>query len=107
LSDHLCKIGFAGLVGQLTGRAPATAWYCGADVAIREVRDGWRARLEQHRRRADPRALKEVVAAAIVGQREREVRAHVRAVDRLINPGDHAGGHSASDESTSPLQPDR
>ncbi len=106
LNDHLCKIGFAGLVGQLSAGAPATAWYCRADVPVDDVREGWLARLAQHRRLADPRALKEAVAAAIVGRCEREVKAHVLAVNRLINPTDQAGGQSASDESPS-LLPDR
>jgi DNA primase len=87
LSDHLSQIGFAGLVEQLS-TGGVLSWYRRTDLSVREVREGWRARVAQHRRLADRRALREAVADAIVAEREREVNAHRLAVDRLMNRSD-------------------
>jgi DNA primase len=87
LSDHLSQIGFAGLVEQLSAGG-ILSWYRRTGLSVREVREGWRARVAQHRRLADRRALREAVADAIVAKREREVNAHRLAVDRLMNRRD-------------------
>jgi DNA primase len=97
LSDHLSQIGFAGLVEQLS-TGGALSWYRRTDLSVGEVREGWRARVAQHRRLADRRALREDWADAIVAEREREVNAHRLAVDRLMNRTDRPDARLDADE---------
>jgi DNA primase len=90
LSDHLCETGFTGLVKQLVAPGPQTAWF-GQDGAAKEtVLEGWRARVSQHRRFAERRAIASAASAAMAEQRA-DAGAHVLAVNRLINPVDQPG----------------
>lgn len=97
LSDHLCEIGFVGLVEQLT-RGGASRWYGRTGIPVEQVREGWRACVAQHRRLAERRALRDAVADAIVAQREREAKAHRLAVDRLMNKDDEASAQPSADD---------
>ncbi|MGH6943420.1 MAG: DNA primase, partial [Geminicoccaceae bacterium] len=85
LSNHLCDIGFAGLLEQLLAESPMSVWYRRGDVQLDEVLEGWRARVERHRRFAERRAVGQAAAEAIVGQRADEAKAYRLAVDRLLN----------------------
>ena len=87
LRSHLTGIGFASLVNQLAVMGPSTAWYCGAGVGRAEVLDGWRARLAQHRRFCQRRAVGQAAAEAAGGARADEARTQALAFDRLINLG--------------------
>ena len=87
LRSHLTEIGFASLVNQLAAVGPSTAWYCGVGVGRAEVLDGWRARLAQHRRFCQRRAVGEAAAEAAGGARADEARTQALAFDRLINLG--------------------
>jgi DNA primase len=87
LTSHLTEIGFASLVNQLAAMGPSTAWYCGAGVDRAEVLDGWRARLAQHRRFCQRRAVGDAAAEAAGGARADEARTQALAFDRLINLG--------------------
>jgi DNA primase len=87
LRSHLTEIGFASLVNQLAAVGPSTVWYCGAGVSRAEVLDGWRARLAQHRRFCQRRAVGQAAAEAAGGARADEARTQALAFDRLINLG--------------------
>jgi DNA primase len=87
LRSHLTEIGFASLVKQLAAVGPSTVWYCGAGVDRAEVLDGWRARLAQHRRFCQRRAVGQAAAEAAGGARPDEARTQALAFDRLINLG--------------------
>lgn len=98
LSDHLSGIGFAGLVERLTAGGSSSRWYGRTGLSVGQVREGWRARVAQHRRLAERRALRNAVAEAIVAQREREANAHRLAVDRLMNQVDEPGAQPSADD---------
>jgi DNA primase len=85
LSNHLCGIGFAGLVKQLAASGPGTRWYGRDGVTESAVLDGWRRCVARHRQFAERRAVAHAVSAAMAEQRA-DTGAHVMAVNRLINP---------------------
>ena len=85
LSNHLCGIGFAGLVKQLAASGPGTRWYRRDGVEEGAVLDGWRRCVARHRQFAERRAVAHAVSAAMAEQRA-DTGAYVMAVDRLINP---------------------
>jgi DNA primase len=88
LSAHLCRVGFANLVGQLADRGPA---WCGHDRDPGAVLEGWRACVAQRRRFAERREAALAAGAAIAARRDRDATDQVLAVDRLINPRGGAG----------------
>jgi DNA primase len=82
LRDHLSRVGFANLVGQLAERGPA---WCRRDRDPGAVLEGWRACVAQRRRFAEEREAVLAVEAAIAAGRDREATDQVLALDRLIN----------------------
>jgi DNA primase len=88
LRAHLCRVGFANLVGQLAVRGPA---WCGRDRDPGAVLEGWRACVAQRRGFAERRQAALAAGAAIAAKRDREATDQVLAVDRLINPRGGAG----------------
>lgn len=94
LRDHLCRTGFASLIGQLAGRGSAWSDH---DGDLGSVLDSWRALVMRRRRRAEQLALALAVEAAIVANRDREATDQLLALDRLINPRGSAGGSGVED----------
>jgi hypothetical protein len=85
LKNHLCNVGFAALVEQLTAAGPATVWYSAADLADGDVLEAWRSRVAQYRRLESRRMSRNALADAISAAREDEVRVQGLTIDRLFN----------------------
>jgi DNA primase len=85
LSNHLCGIGFGGLIERLSGESPMTAWYRRSGLSLDEVLEGWRARVAEHRRFCGRRVVRGAAGDAIAAARDEEASAYRLAVDRLIN----------------------
>jgi hypothetical protein len=94
LRDHLCRTGFASLIGQLAGRGPARSDH---DGDLDELLGSWRALVTRRRQRAEQLALALAVEAAIAAKRDREATDQLLALDRLINPRGSAGGSGVED----------
>jgi DNA primase len=94
LRDHLCRTGFASLIGQLAGRGSVRNDH---DADLDGLLGNWRALVMRRRRRAEQLAVMLAVEAAIAANRDREATDQLLALDRLINPRGSAGGSGLED----------
>ena len=94
LSNHLCNIGFAALVNELTAKGPteiSTVWYCRKNVETSEVLSAWRERFVQYLQGRDRQKSKEAFGEAIIDADQRDVRVRFLTADIVLNKGSGNG----------------
>ncbi|MEM7042209.1 MAG: DNA primase [Pseudomonadota bacterium] len=88
LSNHLCNVGFATLVNELTAKGPteiSTVWYCRDSVETSEVLTAWRERLVHYLQRRDRQESKDAFGDTIIDADQRDVRVRFMTADIVLN----------------------
>jgi DNA primase len=98
LGDHLRAGGFAGEVEQLRAETPVSALYRQGDLQAGGVLEGWRMRLEQHRRARERRGAGQAFAGAIMGGPAEVAQVYRLAMDQLLNRCGKAATRTGDEE---------